>query len=110
MSKTGGHIHLQFVGGGEPPAFPFPKMRRAASDIDYHIQHLTLDYAAKLRLRSFHLIVKPSQSVCDRSGMIVLNEAVFYPQRFKLRFVIAFEEKPSFVLEDWSLYQTDTWK
>src|ERR1700686_3504165 len=85
-------------------------MRRAVSDVDYHVHHFALNYAAELCLRTLDLIVQPAQRALDRSGVVILHEPALDSDLSKLDLLITLEEKPALIFEHRGFDQADTWK
>ena len=99
---------LPLVLGGEHLAQPAPAGRRAAPQVDGHVEDLAADHPHQLPLRLRQLVVEAAQHAARREAVVVLHEAERPAQgRLQLALVVALEEEAPGVAEDLRLDHHD---
>jgi hypothetical protein len=74
MGKAWRDIQLPVVVARQNLAHPAAKGGRAASDIDCHIEHLTLEYVHEFALGVCELIMQATQHTLGRVGIVILHK------------------------------------
>src|SRR5512135_2531963 len=101
------HIELPPVLGRERHPNPSGEGRRAASDVDGHVEDLTLQYREQLTLRIWVLEVEPAKHAPEGVREVVLHERRGQPGRPVAGAVPGLEEVTSLVAEDLGLDDDD---
>src|SRR5262249_58181128 len=96
--EPGGPPKHVMMARGEPDTPPLAEGRRAAPQIDRHIQHRTCHYTDQLPLGPAELIMNPAQHMPAGQVVVVLPEAELEPRGCKLALLPRLEEMPAYIL------------
>lgn len=98
MGEAFRHPQLTVIVGGQTYGNPFAEVRRAATDIDGHVEHFTGRDADQFALGVFQLVMQATQDALLRAGMVILDKLCIQAGRvLKSLGVEAFVKETAFV-------------